>query len=220
MRGLGPNQQDEEPADIIPESKLGTFAAFKPTGPHDDARTLLISIGMHKHWNKFRKYSLRSVALLRSMIALSHFIPTLESMGVENKDDLMKIQKAVMDDRSLVVDPEAMAAADAAEDEEDEPEPEPEPHNPHLVKLSKKEYDEILDWSDDEDTTTPRGRFNRRQKKQRGCAASTAAARPTALPVPHGCACALPTAWTPAAHTAARDACAPSAGRRRTTCSS
>ena len=41
-------------------------------------------------------------------------------------------------------------------DSEDEPEPPPEPYDPHRVKLTKEEYDEILDWSDDEDTVCTR----------------------------------------------------------------
>ena len=150
-RGMGENA----PVVVDDASKIEgmtAFAAWKPAGPHDELRPLLYRIGQQKHARVFTKYEVRSISLVRSLIAMNTFQQTLKAMGLEDEDAINAIHAAVV--ASDTFDASATAPPEE-EDEEPEPPPAPEPLPAHKVRISKAEYDEILDWSDDEDMTTP-----------------------------------------------------------------
>ena len=167
-------------------STLGSL--FKPAGKHDEVRPLLVRLGLKQYAKTFAKHEINSIALLRSMTAMSSLRANLKELGMKD-EDIRTLSAAVLSGGSY----EAAIATAASEDElgaagqdevetarralfageltdgselsEDEPPlPEP-PADPHRVHLSKEEYEEIMKWSSDEDMTTAHGRFRHRQKQ-------------------------------------------------------
>ena len=121
-------------------------------------------VGLQRLVKTFAKWDITAISCLRSLMALSQLVPTLKSLGIEDEATIQKLQAAIISTETFDVEA-AKAAAAAAEEaessssEEEEEEEEKQPKSKHKVHLSKKEYDEILQWSDDEDMTTVHGRF-------------------------------------------------------------
>ena len=164
--------RDEPVPPVVSDPKeLQGFAAFKPSGPHDELKPLLVRVGLQRLVKTFAKWDITAISCLRSLMALSQLVPTLKSLGIEDEATIQKLQAAIISTETFDVEA-AKAAAAAAEEaessssEEEEEEEEKQPKSKHKVHLSKKEYDEILQWSDDEDMTTVHGRFRHRQKTQ------------------------------------------------------
>ena len=163
--------RDETVPPVVSDPKeLQGFAAFKPSGPHDELKPLLVRVGLQRLVKTFAKWDIPAISCLRSLLALSQLVPTLKSLGIEDEATIQKLQAAIISTETFDVEAAKAAAAAAEEAEssssEEEEEEEKQPKSKHKVHLSKKEYDEILQWSDDEDMTTVHGRFRHRQKTQ------------------------------------------------------
>ena len=100
--------------------------------------------------------------------------PHLEESEWSTRSTLL-LQSAVLSHGAaggLAASPDQTASADEVElsgdgeSSEDEEIKARQRENPHLAIVTRKEYERILDWSDDEDMSTAQGRFNRRRKKE------------------------------------------------------
>ena len=153
-------------------ASAATFSTWKPAGPHDEVRPLLFRLGLQKYSKLLAKHDVLSLAMMRSMIAMNSFHATLKAIGIDDDAELTRLQAAVLSAESIDADAALALSATLPPEEEDEEPPEPEaapvPSAPHKVYVSKKEVDEIMQWSDDEDMTTAQGRFKHRQKTNVG----------------------------------------------------
>lgn len=166
------------------EPSLATL--FAPAGRHDEVLPLLSRLGLKKYAKTFDKHGIVSISLLRSMTKMGSLRANLKELKMEEAD-IQTLCAAVLAadtfDQSTAATGGAregseVAAArhalltgelsDGSELSEDEPSAPPEPIDPHRVKLSKEEYDHIMQWSSDEDMETPQGRFRHRQKTTKG----------------------------------------------------
>ena len=163
---------------LLAASKLRLGEMWKPAGRHDSVRELLIRLGLKKYTKMFRKQDILSVALLRSMTAMGTLKANLKELRMDD-EDIRVLSAAVLSSGTA---DNGMAATGAGEanhtsasweyqddETDDEPDPMELPPKPAdtktMIHLTKDEYDEILKWSDDEDMTTPHGRFKHRQKQ-------------------------------------------------------
>ena len=144
-------------------------------GKHNELRRLLIRLGLRKYCRAFAKHGLDTIALLRSMAAVQSLRSNLEELGMVDEGDIALLQSAVLSHGAaggLAASSDHTASADEVElsgdgeSSEDEEIKARQRENPHLAIVTRKEYERILDWSDDEDMSTAQGRFNRRRKKE------------------------------------------------------
>ena len=170
MRGVAPQDVSDEALAPAADAPLSPGHAL---GKHDELKPLLSKLGLKKYAKAFAKHEINSIALLRSMAAMQSLRANLKELGMEDAADVALLQGAVLSQANSgglhtgsdhTAEDEPSSDDGGLEDSEDEASK--APADPHRVHLSKKEFDEIMDWSDDEDMTTPQGRFNRRKKKE------------------------------------------------------